>query len=213
MRKLNKHLTYFAALTLVLSLFTTATVSAGPFTPAVEYSSSATGVDNRAFTLGYMFETSVTFDVNALAYWVDGKGHNHQVGIWDAKGNLLASTTVLSTDVVQGHFQYHTIADLLLAPGTYTIGGEYLGNRDPNPIDAKGVVTIPGYKYVKDEFNEGSGLNFPTNSTGGSYGDNGLLVVDFSIADVPEPATLTLLAVGIAGMAGYGWRRRKQAVE
>ena len=26
---------------------------------------------------------------------------------------------------------------------------------------------------------------------------------------VPEPATFTLLGVGIATMAGYGWRRRK----
>ena len=211
MRKQHKHLIYLAALTLLLSLFTPAPVSAGPFTPAVEYSTSSTLFDTRPFTSGYMFTTSVTFDVNALAYWVDGKGHNHQVGIWDAKGNLLASTTVLSTDVVQGHFQYHTIADLFLAPGTYTIGGEFLGNGDPFPSDAKGVVSIPGYKYVQDEQQVGSGLNFPTNSFG-IYGDNGILVVDFSIAQVPEPATLTLFALGIAGMAGYGWRRRKQAV-
>lgn len=30
-------------------------------------------------------------------------------------------------------------------------------------------------------------------------------------AATPEPASLTLLGIGIAGMAGYGWRRRKLA--
>jgi hypothetical protein len=30
-------------------------------------------------------------------------------------------------------------------------------------------------------------------------------------AATPEPSTLTLLGIGIAGTAGYGWRRRKKA--
>jgi hypothetical protein len=30
------------------------------------------------------------------------------------------------------------------------------------------------------------------------------------VADAPEPASLTVLSIGIAGMAGYAWRRRRQ---
>src|SRR5271169_1925373 len=28
----------------------------------------------------------------------------------------------------------------------------------------------------------------------------------------PEPSTITLFGIGIVGMAGFGWRRRKQSV-
>jgi hypothetical protein len=36
-------------------------------------------------------------------------------------------------------------------------------------------------------------------------------VIGYDLAPIPEPAALTLLGIGIAGMAAYGWRRRKLA--
>jgi PEP-CTERM motif len=35
-------------------------------------------------------------------------------------------------------------------------------------------------------------------------------LAEINIGTVPEPATLTMLGIGIAGMAGYGWRRKTQ---
>ena len=214
--KVMKDHSWCCALVLVIALWCAAPISvnASPITPAVEYDSTSTLTDSRPFTLGYQFTTSVLFDVNALAYWIDGRGNNHQVGLWNSTGTLLASTTVLNTDPIQGHFQYHSIPTITLVPGTYTIGGEFLGRGDPFPYQATGVVTASGFIWVTDEQLFGSGLNYPTLSTGGGYGQNGILAANFSIAStdpVPEPSTILLLTTGLLGLLGYGRRWKKLA--
>lgn len=183
-------------------------VSAANINAAVEYASQSSASDSRPFTVGYEFTTSTNLTINALGYWDDGMGNAHGVGIWDTAGNLLVSTAVQTTDPVVGHFQWGSIPTYSLSSGTYVIAGEYLGNEDPFPDWAEGVTSIPGYSWVTDLQIEGSGLNFPTNSTGGEYGDNGILMADFSVgsAGIPEPGTCLLIAPILLGLAAL---RRK----
>jgi hypothetical protein len=183
-------------------------MSAATINPAVEYTSMITTSNSEPFTLGYEFTTTVALSINALGYWSDGEGNSHQVGIWSTSGDLLVSTTVQPTDPVVNSFQWDFISNYPLAAGTYVIGGEYLGNYDTGPYKATGITTIAGYTWVEDRQLYGAGLNFPTHSSGGAYGDNGLLAVDFSVNSAPEPASFVLASLGLAGLAAAIRRRR-----
>jgi len=192
----------------LVALIATAVANAAPITPAVQYTTTSTLTDSRPFTLGYSFTTSTPLTINALGYWVDGLSNNHQVGLWTSTGTLLASTTVLSGDLTQDNFRWHSIAPLALAPGSYVIGGEFLGNGNPFPFNATGITTISGYTYGNDLQIFGSGLNFPTVGPVG-YGPNGILAANFSVSTAtPEPISLVVFGGLIVGGAGVAIRRR-----
>ena len=44
----------------------------------------------------------------------------------------------------------------------------------------------------------------------GTIGAGNVEVRGLSVAPIPEPSSLTLIGLGVAGLAGYAWRRRKQ---
>ncbi len=175
--------------------------------PAYEFSSVGNLNDSRPFTLGFEFSLSSSETVNALGYTTIGFTSPQQVGLWNSSGILLASTTISPGDNPSGHFDWDSIAPLTLAAGTYTIGGTYDGG--PFASYASGVTTIPGFTWITDEQQYGAGLNYPTVSTGGGYGTNGIPQVDFSVSapgPVPGAGVAALAALALAGL--YARTRR-----
>jgi hypothetical protein len=74
----------------------------------------------------------------------------------------------------------------------------------PGPSGNPTVPGVPAGTFVGFEDLLASESDF-------NYNDHTFVFTNISTDPTPEPATFTLLGIGIAGIAGYEWRKRKKA--
>jgi hypothetical protein len=108
-----------------------------------------------------------------------------------------------------GHtYAYEAITPLTLLPNTtYDIVVDTAPGSGIN-INTTTVVNVPDITLGSGR--SGADGQFPTDDTSGLTGPYFGPTFDVaSITAAPEPASLTLLGLGVAGLAGYAWRRRR----
>jgi len=198
----------FSGLTVALMMIGTSGVASA--TPAISFTSPNFDFSNQTDLVGWQFTVNNDITVDSLGFYdnpANGITGSHDVGIYnDATQTLVASGTVTPADPYSNWFNWVDIAPVtLLAGQTYDIVAVLLGNYrtwEPN-----GFTVDPNITYLHSVFTDGTSvLSFPLRADGipnSHFGPN------FGIASsgaVPEPATITLVIVGLSGMS---FRKRK----
>ena len=97
---------------------------------------------------------------------------------------------------------YDSLGNIL---GQYTENGVANGNGDNSAI----------FLGIQSSSAKITAIEFSLTADVGSTSDFAINQFDFTpgvASPVPEPATITMLGIGIVGLAAYGWRRRQQIV-
>src|SRR5437660_1734543 len=89
--------------------------------------------------IGWQFSVNAPITIDALGLFdvnPAGLAENHQVGIWDNSGTLLAQTTVTNGSTLvasasnAGDWLFADIAPIVLLPGTYVTGAFFATSAD-----------------------------------------------------------------------------------
>ncbi len=206
-RRLFGSISLVAVLTLALGAHARADSVAVTITP----DPASTFNNGFGYSLGYEFLANSNITVTQLGYFdYTGLTESHDVGLYDATTmTLLASTTVTSASTVNGNFAYNAISSVTLTAGQdYVIMGTS-GVNDPYTFNPTSFSTDPSISFVQSAYiqNGGTSLSYPDTfdpTTTGYFGPN----FQFTAAAVPEPSSLMLGSLAVAGGLLVAGRRR-----
>jgi Domain of unknown function (DUF4082)/PEP-CTERM motif len=190
---------------LVFAAMCIAAPSAFAGTIALTTSPGNVATNTGTWTLGWSFFVNSSISVTSLGAFdagSDGLNVAHDVGIWDAAGNLLASATVPSgtAGLLDSGYRFVSISPLALtASSTYYVGAVYFSNDNDGWLqDPLTLVTAPEITYLSRQYESSSGsLVFPDLAGSGTTGYFG---ANFEFGDsspVPEPSTIALFSAGL----------------
>jgi hypothetical protein len=187
--------------------------------PAVSFSDFQPNGTINNFTRGWVFDVvspSGILVTHLGLFDQDGEGliDDHEIGIWDAEGNLLASALLEAGDESPldeaGLFRLVRIPGLLLpAAKGYRIGAVYeRASLDLQAIQVTGLTVNPAIRFAGAVRSPRSGtaeLEFPLDAD--EFFDPGIFGPSFEFSQVPEPSTVLSVLVGLVLLRGRIKRR------